>query len=84
MNEFFRVWDIARRQYSLERLVHIDSDGAYIRIYLNGSIIVRADGSAEDDADVNFVYLMAAKRLLAWMERKEKSHVFDTAEKDSS
>jgi hypothetical protein len=81
MNEFFKVWDLARRQYSLERLVHIDSDGAYIKIYLDGSIIVRADGPCDD---VYFVYFTAAKRLLAWMERKEKSHVFDTAEKDSS
>jgi hypothetical protein len=81
MNEFFRVWDIARMQYSLERLVHIDSDEAYIKIYLDGSIIVRADGPCDD---VYFVYFTAAKRLLAWMERKEKSHVFDTAKKDSS
>ena len=81
MNEFFRVWDIARRQYSLERLVHIDFEEAYIKIYLKGNIIVRADGPADD---VNFVYFTAARRLLAWMERKEKSHVFDTEAKDTS
>lgn len=78
MNEFFRVWDIARKLYSLERLVHIDFEEAYIKIYLNGNIIVRVNGPADD---VNFVYFIAAKRLLAWMERKEKSHV---AEKDTT
>lgn len=81
MNEFFRVWDIAKKLYSLERLVHIDSEEAYIKIYLNGNIIVRVNGPADD---VNFVYFTAARRLLAWMERKEKSHVFDTEAKDTS
>ena len=81
MNEFFRVWDIAKKLYGLERLVHIDFEEAYIKIYLNGSIIIRADGPCDD---VNFVYFTAARRLLAWMERKEKSHVFNTAAEDTT
>lgn len=69
MGEFFRVWEIARDKYGLERVVHFDLEEAYMRIYLDGKIIVRVDTSSDDK---ELLYLQAAKRLLGWMEMRER------------
>ena len=67
MEQFFKVWDIAKK-YGLERIVHIDSDEAYIRIYHNGKIVVRADSSHKEK---EFLYVTAATRLLEWLRGRQ-------------
>lgn len=67
MEQFFKVWDIAKR-YGLERRVHIDFEEAYIRIYLNGTVVVRADGSYDER---EHLYLTAASRLLDYLRERQ-------------
>ena len=69
MHEFFKVWGIAKQLYGLERLVHIDLEEAYIRIFLDGKIIVRADGPSED---LEYIYLTAASYLVDWLQQQGK------------
>jgi len=67
MEQFFKVWEIAKR-YGLERRVRISDKETYIRIYQDGKIIVRADG---DCNDVEHLYLTAAKRLLDYLRERK-------------
>lgn len=69
MDEFFRVWKKAKKHYGLERTVRVNSDEAYMRIYLDGKIIVRVDGTQDD---LEILYTQAAQRLLSWMQQREK------------
>lgn len=45
-------------------------DEAYIRIYNNGDVIVRADGERED---LEHLYIQAASRLANWMQLRENT-----------
>ena len=45
-------------------------DEAYIRIYENGNVIVRADGDRED---LEHLYIQAASRLATWMQLRENT-----------
>ena len=67
MEKFFEVYDIAVKVYGLSRLVHVDLEEAYIRIYQDEQIIVRVDGNFEELEDL---YIAAALRLLQWMQMR--------------
>lgn len=69
MDEFFAVWKAAKDIYGLERKAHIDFEEVYIRIYLDGEVIVRADGIPEE---LDYVYSQAAQRLAAWVRGKNE------------
>lgn len=58
---------MARKAYGLERLVHIDFEEAYIRIYQDGRVIVRADGTLDE---LEELYTQAALRLTQWLQLK--------------
>lgn len=68
MDSFFKVWKIAQEKFGLERKVHVDMDEAYIRIYENGNVVVRADGE-----DLEHLYIQAASRLANWMQQRENT-----------
>ena len=65
MSEFFKVWELAHKIYGLSRLVHVDLEEAYMRIYLEDKIIVRVEGTFDELEDM---YIAAALRLLQWMQ----------------
>ena len=65
MDEFFRIWPIAKDRYGLERKVVSNFEEAYIRIYQDQQIIVRVDGTYDD---TELLYTTAANRLLDWMD----------------
>jgi hypothetical protein len=70
VDSFFKVWKIAQEKFGLERKVHVDMDEAYIRIYENGNVVVRADGDSED---LEHLYIQAASRLANWMQLRENT-----------
>lgn len=70
MGEFFRVWKIAKRAYGLERVVHIDFREAYIKIYKDGSVIVRVSAEEPQAEDIERMYIQAALRLADWMKMR--------------
>ena len=66
MDEFFAIYDIAKRDYGVERRVKINSNEIQIYLYLDGKIIVRAEG---EPAEREKIYLDAAKKLINWMQQ---------------
>ena len=67
MGKFFEVWKLASKAYGLSRIVHIDLEEAYMRIYQDEKIIVRVEGTCEEIEDL---YIAAALRLLQWMQMR--------------
>lgn len=67
MLEFFEVWKYAKDAYGLSRIVSINLDEAYMRIYQDETLIVRVEGIPEEIEDL---YIAAALRLLQWMQMR--------------
>lgn len=67
MREFFEVWKYAKDAYGLSRVVSINLDEAYMRIYQDEIIIVRVEGTYDELEDL---YIAAALRLLQWMQMR--------------
>lgn len=67
MREFFEVWKYAKDAYGLSRVVSINLDEAYMRIYQDETIIVRVEGTYDELEDL---YIAAALRLLQWMQMR--------------
>jgi len=67
MTEFFEVWKYAKDAYGLSRIVYINLDEAYIRIYQDETVIVQVKGTPEELEDL---YIAAALRLLQWMQMR--------------
>lgn len=67
MREFFEVWKYAKDAYGLSRVVCINLEEAYMRIYQDDTVIVRVEGIPEELDDL---YIAAALRLLQWMQMR--------------
>lgn len=65
MREFFELWKYAKDAYGLSRVIHINLDEAYMKIYQDDTVIVRVEGIPEELDDL---YIAAALRLLQWMQ----------------
>lgn len=68
MDEFFEIFDIAKKHYGMTRLVHVDFEEAYIRVYLDDKAVVRVDGTYDE---LEELYIQAAARLLTWIKQRE-------------